>query len=407
MSVSRAGLLLAATAFLLPHAPAAAQVAMGTPNSYEARFGEPVDVDLDELIQNSGQYARRAIHTSGRLDLASNNTSGLGGGRYALRGNFGTAVRIIPVSDISAEFETGARYWLGHDVEITGVLVEESSSAGAASRVQGETLVIQFWAFIGPENEGDPKKPISARDVTLESLVTTPGKRDGETVRVVGKFRGRNLYGDLPGTSQQKGADWVIKDDMFAVWVTGRKPKGSGWELDATLKRDTGKWIEVIGRPETRRGVTYLRAIKVNLTNPPSPLADVKAPPPPPERPKRPPVIVFALPLDGEGGVPPTSRFVVQFNKDMDQATFAGKIYLRYAGPRLPGDRAFDGVKLSYDDGRRALTVDPGDVLRSGRWLEIVLLPGIADVDGLTLVPRGASRMPAGAVEVLRYEIGT
>lgn len=408
MRVSRAGLLLATAALQVAHAPAAAQVAVGAPpNSYEARYGDPVEVDLDDLIQNSGQYERRSVRTSGRLDLASNNTTGIGGGRYALRGNFGTAVRIVPVPNISAEFEQGARYWLGHDIEITGVLVAAASSAEAAARVQGETLMLQFWAFVGPENEGDPKKPISARDVTLESLVTTPGKRDGETVRVVGKFRGRNLYGDLPGTSQQKGADWVIKDDMYAVWVTGRKPKGSGWELDATLKRDTGKWIEVIGRPETRRGVTYLRAIKVNLTNPPSPVADAKAPPPPPERPKLPPVIVFALPLDGEGGVPPSSRFVVQFNKDMDQATFAGKVYLRYAGPRLPGDRAFDGVKLSYDDGRRALTVDPGDVLRPGRLLELVLLPGIADVDGLTLVSRPTSRLPAGAVDVLRYEIGT
>jgi hypothetical protein len=118
-------------------------------------------------------------------------------------------------------------------------------------------------------------------------------------------------------------------------------------------------------------------------------------------------VIVFALPLDGEEGVATTSRFVVQFNKDMDHSTFAGKVYLRYAGPRLPGDRAFDGVKLSYDDGRRALIVDPGDVLRPGRLLELVLLPGIADVDGLTLVPRPASRAPSGTVDILRYEIGT
>ncbi len=224
---------------------------------------------------------------------------------------------------------------------------------------------------------------------------------------MVGKFRGRNLYGDLPGTSQQKGADWVIKDDMFAVWVTGKKPKGSGWELDATLKRDTGKWIEVVGRPETRRGVTYLRAIKVSLTTAPSPTADAKAPPPPPERPKRPPVIVFALPLDGDADVAPNSRFVVQFNKDMDKSTFAGKVLIRYAGPRLPGDRTFDAVKLTYDDGRRALTVDPGDVLRPGRRLELILLPGIIDVDGLTLVPRVPTRTPVGAAEILRYDIGT
>lgn len=398
MAVPRGGLVLALSTLLLPGASALAQ------SDYEARYGEAVDVRLDDLLQNPEQYQGRAVRTSGRLDLSTTNMGGARGGRYAMRDGFGHSVRLAPVNNVSMEFEDQARHWLGHEIEVTGVLIAQGNQNAA---LQGETFLLQFWAFVGPEDEGDPRKPISARDVTLESLVTRPGSRDGETVRVVGKFRGRNLYGDLPGSSQQKGADWVIKDDAFAVWVTGKKPKGSGWELDPTLKRDTGKWIEVVGRPETRRGVTYLRAVKVGLTNPPSPLADAKAPPPPLERPKRPPVIVFALPLDGEADVPPSSRFVVQFNKDMDQSTFAGKVYLRYAGPRLPGDRAFDGVKLSYDEGRRALTVDPGDVLRRGRLLELVLLPGIADVEGLTLVPRSASQAPAGAIEVLRYEVGT
>lgn len=397
MAVARGGLVLVLATLLLPCAPALAQM------DYEARYGEPVDVSLDDLLQNPDSYRDRAIRTRGRLDLSIANV-GAAGARYALRDGFGHSVRLVPVNAVAMEFEDQARHWLGHEIEVTGAVFVTGEQQAV---MQGESLIIQFWGFVGPEDEGDPKKPISARDVTLESLVTRPGKRDGETVRVVGKFRGRNLFGDLPGASRVKGADWVIKDDAFAVWVMGRKPKGSGWELDPTLKRDTGKWIEVIGRPETRRGITYLRAIKVSLTNPPSAVADVKAPPPPPERPKLPPVIVFALPLDGEADVPPTSRFVVQFNKDMDKSTFAGKVFLRYAGPRLPGDRAFDGVKLTYDDGRRALTIDPGDVLRPGRRLEVLLLPGIADVDGLTLVPRSASAVEPEAVEVLHYEIGT
>ena len=400
MAVPRGAFILALAVLLVSGAPALAQE-----GDYEARYGEPRDVSLDDLLQNSGQYQGQSVRTSGRLDLS--NTTGIAGARYAMRDGFGNTMRLAPVPEVASEFEIRARYWLGHEVEITGVLVQDTSSSAAAGRVQGETAVMRFWRFVGPEDEGDPKKPISARDVTLESLVRTPGKRDGETVRVVGKFRGKNLYGDLPGASQLKGADWVIKDDAFAVWVTGKKPKGSGWELDTSLKRDTGKWIEVVGRPETRRGITYLRAIRVSLTNPPSPVAEAKAPAPPPERPKLPPVIVFAMPLDGEADVPPSSRFVVQFNKDMDQSTFVGKVLLRYAGPRLPGDRAFDGVKLSYDDGRRALTVDPGDQLRSGRQIELLLLPGIADVEGMTLVPRRAAVAPTGAVEILRYLIGT
>ena len=56
--------------------------------------------------------------------------------------------------------------------------------------------------------------------------------------------------------------------------------------------------------------------------------------------------MVFALPLDGDAEVPRDSRFVVQFSKDMDEATFAGHVLLRYAGPVLPGDRAFDGARF-------------------------------------------------------------
>ncbi len=399
MAVTRGGLVLSLVTLLVPAASALAQ------GNYEARYGEPVDVSLEDLIRNPDQYSRRSVRTTGRLDLASNVNTGVGGYRFALRDGFGNSARIQPVGEVGPEFEDRAKFWLGHDIEITGVLGQQQMNSNAA--LQGELLIIQFWAFVGPEDEGDPKKPISARDVTLASLVNTPGKRDGEVVRVVGKFRGRNLYGDLPGTSQQKGADWVIKEDLFAVWVTGKKPKGSGWELDPTLKRDTGKWIEVVGRPETRRGITYLRAIKVSLTNPPSATAEAAPPPPPLERPKKPPVIVFAMPLDGERDVPPNIRFVVQFSKDMDRSTFAGKVFLRYAGPRLPGDRAFDGLKVSYEDGRRALTVDPGDLLREGRRVELLLLSGIADVDGLALIPRVPLPLPSGAVEVLRYEIGS
>lgn len=224
-------------------------------------------------------------------------------------------------------------------------------------------------------------------------------------LRVVGKFRGRNLYGDLPIRSARRRQDWVIKDDLFAVWVTEKKPKGKGWELDPTLKRDTSKWIEVVGRPETIDGITYIKAVRVALSAAPRPAAQVQAAPAPPERPKVPPVIVFALPLDGEE-VPPGSRFAVQFSKDMEMSSFQGRVVLRYAGPRQPGDRAFDGLSLKYDGGRRALWVDPGDLLRAGRQVEILLLPGIKDIDGLTLEPRPGKDEPS-VIDALRYYVET
>jgi hypothetical protein len=266
-------------------------------------------------------------------------------------------------------------------------------------------VVITFWGYLGPEEKVDEKKLEGAPVSTLEWLLTNPGKRDGQLVRVVGKFRGHNLYGDLPTASRRQGGDWVIKDDVYAVWVAGKKPKGKGWELDANLKRDTSKWIEVVGKPVTRRGVVYIEAVHVALSKPPSATADAAAPPPPPPRPRVPPAVVFALPLDGESDVSPdTQRFYVQFNKDMDEASFEGRVELRDEGGQRPGERLFDAVRLDYDPGRRVLIVDPGDVLSYGRELELLLLPGIVDLDGLELVPSAPPEVE-GAVAVLRWYI--
>ncbi|HEY8148297.1 MAG TPA: Ig-like domain-containing protein [Vicinamibacteria bacterium] len=391
-----AAVLTAACALGLSR-PVCAQISVGEGNvdRYDALYGQPVDVSVDDLVQEPSSYLNRAVRTHGRLELGFDSTQRA----YLLRGML-YQIRIVPVREVQTEWEQVALQMMGRDVEITGVFLETGQVQGA-NPAHG----VQFWNFTGPP-EKEPTGEIKAPEVSLEKLVANPGKRDGQMIRVVGKFRGRNLYGDLPVRTQRTTADWVIKDDLYAIWVTGKKPKGTGWELDSSLKRDTGKWVEVIGKPETVRGVTYIKAVRIQLTTPPTARADVKPPPPPPEKPRKPPVVVFALPLDGDVEVAPDSRFVVQFSKDMDENTFNGHVLLRYTGPVLPGDRAFDGLKLTYDRGRRALTVDPGDVLRPRRQIELILLPGISDIDGLTLIPRGTAQK-ADVVDVLRYRVGS
>jgi len=369
-------------------------------NRYESQYGQPVDVSLSDLVMGGSAYEGRAVRTKGNLSLETIQTTRV----YLLRDNMGNKVFIYPVPDLSGDWDFNAMKMLGGEVEVTGVF---ASASGASSMQQGLSQgggVIQFWKYLGPPEENE-KLVSDAATLSLETLVARAARMEGKTVRVAGQFRGRNLFGDLPASSEKSRADWVIKDDVYSVWVTGKKPKGSGWALDPSLKRDTGKWIEVIGRVETRGNYVYLRAVKVMPGAPPKPDSKAQAPAPPPEKPKVPPIVVFALPLDGEAEVPPQSRFVVQFSKDMDEATFKGRVVLRYVGRLMPGDRELDGVTISYDGGRRALTVDPGDVLRNGRQMELLLLPGIVDVDGLALEPR-PGRAVGVAVDVLRYRIG-
>jgi len=429
MSVRRYAFLcaLAGVASLLPSRFAPAQTfGGGGYDRYSMQYGDATEVSLEEIANGYG-YNKKAVITQGTLDMLDMNQV-----YYRLRED-GAEVLVVAMPNAHDDL----RRLVGREVELTGLVREvpyrqrccqEGQNGGCMmwesqcedpnlpplpnldeGRSTWPRVSITAWGIVDlTPPPGSKPRPREYKSATLEQLVMNPGDQDGKTIRVVGQFRGRNLYGDLPIRSQRTGVDWVIKDDAFAVWVVGKKPKGSGWELDAGLKRDTGRWMEVVGRVETRNGITYLRALQVALASPPSPTAKVDAPPPPPERPKVPPVVVFALPLDGEDEVATDSRFIVQFSKDMDETTFANRVMLRYAGPVMAGDRAFDGVLLTYDPGRRALTVDPRDVLRPGRAVELLLLPGILDTDGMSLTPRpGRPHETADApTEVLTYLIG-
>jgi len=391
----RGGFVLAAALLLL--SPCA--LAQEGYDRYEGMYGTPVDVTLSDLASAASvSYQGRAIRTHGRLEL---DHSG-GNQRNYMLAELGGSVYVTPMRELAGILDSDAMRWLGQEVEVTG-LFQAMNQTGGAVQASG---IIQFWKFTPPAEKPTKSMLEGAKGLPLEVLVRDPGRQEGKIISVVGKFRGRNLYGDLPLRSQRDSADWVIKDDVFAVWVSGRKPKGDGFELDAGLKRDTNKWLQVVGKVTTRGGVVYLQAMHVAVTTEPRPSAEVKPPPPPPERPKVPPIIVFALPLDGEVEVPRNSRFSVQFSKDMDETTFKGRVVLRYSGPIRPGDRVFDGVRLSYDRGRRALLVDPGDNLLSGRVLELLLLPGIIDIDGLELVQRTGKERGGEAIEILRYRVG-
>jgi hypothetical protein len=383
-----AALLVAAAAA----APAAAQV-----SDYEMRYGQVVEVALDTILSMPESYVDKAVRTRGELDMVPGSLQVA----YSLRGTFGGRLVLMPMAEAAADWEQLARTWIGKEVEVTGAIgMGNSSSTGQPIVYMG------IWGFLGPPDE--KAKRSSSAQVTLEDLLIRPGKLDGKIVTVKGQFRGGNLFGDLPSSSRRRSSDWVIKEDLFAVWVTGKKPKGDGFSFDKELRRDTGKWLQVTGRVSTDRGIVTIDATDVQITKAPAPTAaaDVGpavAPPPPPPRPKRPPVVVFSLPVDGERDVPPVTIFQIQFSKDMDEASFKDRVLLRYAGRPQPGDRELDAVRVTYDGGLRTLNIDPGDLLRPGRVVEVLLLPGIIDIDGLPLETRPGFK-PGAAVDVLRWQ---
>ncbi len=392
MGRPRSQLLLAAS-FLAVGLSSGTTAGFAQETAAESQYGPVANVSIDDITQLPEVYVDKAVRTKGQLEIVPQSAGII----YALRGTLGGRLYVTAMTEVANEWQEMARSWIGGEVQVSGIVGTSSNPTTGGVRVY-----IAIFGFLGPPEE-KPVKPGEAIATTLEDLVTRPGQLDGKAVRVRGQFRGRNLYGDLPSASRRRSADWVIKDELFAVWVTGRKPKGSGWILDGGLKRDTGKWLEVVGRPRTVRGVVTLEANEVTLSKPPTPTAKALPPPLPPPRPQKPPQVVFSLPLDGEREVGSSAVFKVQFSKDMRESSFKGHVLLRYAGPVLPGDRPLDAVKVDYDAGLRTLEIDPGDLLRPGRVVEILLLPGIVDLDGLALQPR-PGHQPGDAVDELRFQ---
>jgi hypothetical protein len=373
-------------------APAAAQV-----SQYEQQYGQIVEVSIDNILDMPENYTDKAVRTRGQLEMIPTGR----GQTYGLRGTFGKYLYVFPRNEVAYEWEQGAKHWTGREIEVTG-----SIGRGQDPQSQQPIVLIAMWGFLAPPDE--KKKGVTAPETTLEELLTRPDKFDGKTVSVRGQFRGENLFGDLPSSSRERSSDWVIKEDMFAVWVTGKKPKGAGWSLDASLKRDTGKWLQVMGRVRVSNRVVTLEAVDVTLSKAPGEAAAVEAKPeptpPPPPRPRRPAMVAFSLPIDGEREVPRDTVFKIQFSRDIDEASLKDHVLFRYAGRTQPGDNALDTVRVSYDGGLRTLRIDPGDLLRPGRIVEVVLLPGIQDLDGMPLETRPGIK-PGAAADVLRFQV--
>jgi hypothetical protein len=385
--------LLAASG--VPATPPNIEVAGGgrQPSALEvlnrALYGPSTDVALESLLATPAEYEGRAVKTRGRFGRAPER-----GGAYGLSAG-AKMLRLEPEAGLAAKVRVRAGSWEGKQVELTGVLIREVPRRADNGNPEEPRFAIRFWGVNGPPPAAGAAAA-GGTPVTLEQLVYGRAPADGKLVRAVGKFRGRNLYGDLPLATRRSDNDWVIKDDFFAVWVTGKGPDGEGFHLDPFSRADTESWVEVVGQAETRSGITYLRAQSVLLAEVTS---AVVARTPAAIQSYRVPSVVFTLPVQGDG-LTANAPIVIQFNKHMDEVSFAGRVRLRYAD--APG--GLQGPRLLYEDTNRALVVDPIEPLSTGREVILELLDGIVDADGQALKPQGAP--PAsGVVESLRYRV--
>ena len=239
----------------------------------------------------------------------------------------------------------------------------------------------------------DTRRADEPDGVTLWSIALEPGRYRDQTVTVTGRFRGRNLFGDLPAAPGTSPHDFVLQSANAAVWIVGKEPRGEEFDLDVLARVDTDRWLEVTG---TVRGSDRLVEIEADEIEEARPAPST----PEPTRPEEPdeaaearpaPEVIFSAPTPDDTRVPTDAVVRVQFSRDMDPDSFGGHVEVGFLGAAPPAADLAGGeaavAEVAYQARTRVLNIRFTEPLLPYRTIEVRLGSGIVSTDGTALVP--------------------
>lgn len=275
-------------------------------------------------------------------------------------------------------------------VEVRGQLIDvgrlEPGDARVATYAQernfdpwprpGEELVLIVTSVV---------PAVAAASPSVRALALQPWRFDGQKVTVVGQFRGRNLFGDLPSAPGRSRSDFVLRAADAAVWVTDLQPRGRGFVLSVDARVDTGRWLQVSGTVALTRGLTTITGTSLAEAAEPeaSPPSEEEAAPAPPAEPGE---VVFGSPTEGEVDVPAASRVRVQFSRGLDPASLTDRLRVTYVGAPAGGGTP-PQFTFAYDGASRAVEIRFAAPLEAFRTVRIEVLEGIRTFDGAPVRP--------------------
>lgn len=237
----------------------------------------------------------------------------------------------------------------------------------------GEELVLSINSVAKAEPESRP---------TIRAIALEPWKFEGQSVSLTGQFGGRNLFGDVPAAPAKDKYDFVLRTTEGAVWITGLRPKGKGFDLNVDARVDTSHWLQVTGVVKRERGLVVLEAKSMATAQPPATRVVVEEPP---SAPKEPGEIVFSSPTDGETNVSAAAPIRVQFSRGIDPPTLNGRFRFTYIGG-APPDGTMD-VQATYDAGTHAVVLRLSKPLEAFRTVKLELAEGVKTFDGAPVKP--------------------
>ena len=221
---------------------------------------------------------------------------------------------------------------------------------------------------------------------TVRAIVLAPDRYVDREVRISGRFRGRNLHGDLPQPLNKDRWDFVIQSADASMWVSGMRPKGKDFDLDPSARVDTGKWLEVTGVVQRKGAQLWIEASAIRPTTAPSDTPVEVVVPVRPVDP--PPAVVFTAPVQEDTDVERGASVRIQFSRDLSAASIANRVRVTYTsaapGAQPPAPPAFTAA---YQEGTRSIEIKFAQPLERFSTVKVELLEGIRAFDGQPLTP--------------------
>lgn len=219
---------------------------------------------------------------------------------------------------------------------------------------------------------------------SLRAIALAPERYENRSASISGRFRGRNLLADIATPIPTPGKwDFVLQSADAALWVSGLRPRGRGFELDPGARVDTGRWVQVSGTVRRDGSRVWIEAREIELASPAEEAAVEVAVPPTPAEP--PPAVVFSTPVPEETDVEANAVVRVQFSRDMDARSFKDRIRVSYQPPAQtasPPTFAF-----SYNVGTRGIELKFSKPLERFQTVKVELMDGIKAMGGDPLQP--------------------
>ena len=246
----------------------------------------------------------------------------------------------------------------------------------------GEELILLLSGTVPPPGAANATAP------PLRAVAMEPARFEGQSIAIVGQFRGRNLFGDLPEAPAQNRYQFVLRSSDASLWVMGLQPRGKGFTFDPGKRLDAGRWVKVAGTVRTAKGLTWLEGTAIELAPEPQEKTtevEIDVPPPPPVE------ILFTAPSEGEADVRLTERIRMQLSRDLNPETLKDRVRITYSstdsrdrGEAQPPSLAFT---TSYSRENRALEIRPTEPLERFRVVTMEILPGVKGTDGGDMLP--------------------